>query len=961
MPRSPLIGRVDELAAISSAWMSTNHAAPPASAQAVTVVLITGEAGSGKSRLVAEVLERLRPAPGIVLAGAARTYGPAPHDWLASVLAGRELDDLPVPASVLGWLTQRADEPTIQRAEQPPKGPPAVQPVRRGARLAPAAMLRAATDIVRALLRGQRGVLVVEDLHDLDPASLTLVAELATTTIAGDGATQPSMLLVTSRSLHDAAFPPVAARTFRRLAGTANVVRAHLSPFTARETADLVEACCGALPAPETVRAVHARTGGNPFWLTELIAAGLGADGAKGLATGPLPPHLAALLVERLGGEPPLVGRVARVAALVCDPAERDQVHSDHLYAVCGDDVEAALRRLVDLGMLVVAPDGPLRFRTPLVREAVAGTALPGERLAIHRRSRAFAAELSDDGALARHAAALGRHAEAGAAALRVIRKNTGRPEATLAAVVVGLANSENPNPFLRTGASAALAAGQFVRAADYAAQWLDRAEDLVERADAHRQVAATRWHLGDIEGHRSHLATAAELTAQAVPAQAVAAPGGEGARARQLAAEAETLLRTAAPVAVVAAAEAALEAAVGAGEPAAETSAMVTLGAALGRSGQHDRGAALLRAARLRAQERRELVTLGRALNNLVAVCLPRAGLSAGWRLFDEAMETAARFGLEFNAGKTTGLGYEHALRAGDLNRAESLVWARLPIETDPLERVLFTSAAGLLAVEHGDDTLAARMLARANAEVADIGQHWAVRVAALLAVAVASRGDDPAEATRAFSEYVQRLPVEHHHARPQRLAEAARWALRGGAPAEAVDALLKAVLDDRALGEHRRAGAQLRLMLAAAAGQDAVAAGLAAEAFDGPTQVAWHDAEVHAALARALLRLGRAGSAREHAERAAELLHRWPGWRRDEVDTLLRGVRAGGDLTAREIEVLGCLAAGMSNQQVARSLGISIRTVTVHVSNLLRKTGAASRTEAALWAVRHRLARLR
>jgi DNA-binding NarL/FixJ family response regulator len=54
----------------------------------------------------------------------------------------------------------------------------------------------------------------------------------------------------------------------------------------------------------------------------------------------------------------------------------------------------------------------------------------------------------------------------------------------------------------------------------------------------------------------------------------------------------------------------------------------------------------------------------------------------------------------------------------------------------------------------------------------------------------------------------------------------------------------------------------------------------------------------------------------------------------------------------------VLSCLAIGMSNKQVARSLGISIRTVTVHVSNLLRKTGSASRTEAALWAVRHQLA---
>jgi DNA-binding NarL/FixJ family response regulator len=60
---------------------------------------------------------------------------------------------------------------------------------------------------------------------------------------------------------------------------------------------------------------------------------------------------------------------------------------------------------------------------------------------------------------------------------------------------------------------------------------------------------------------------------------------------------------------------------------------------------------------------------------------------------------------------------------------------------------------------------------------------------------------------------------------------------------------------------------------------------------------------------------------------------------------------------LTAREVEVLSCLAAGMSNKQVARSLGISIRTVTVHVSNLLRKTRSSSRTEAAMWAVRHQL----
>src|SRR5207248_11032089 len=62
-----------------------------------------------------------------------------------------------------------------------------------------------------------------------------------------------------------------------------------------------------------------------------------------------------------------------------------------------------------------------------------------------------------------------------------------------------------------------------------------------------------------------------------------------------------------------------------------------------------------------------------------------------------------------------------------------------------------------------------------------------------------------------------------------------------------------------------------------------------------------------------------------------------------------------APAELTAREVQVLRCLASGMSNKQVARTLSISIRTVGVHVSNLLRKTRSASRTEAALWAVRH------
>ena len=62
-------------------------------------------------------------------------------------------------------------------------------------------------------------------------------------------------------------------------------------------------------------------------------------------------------------------------------------------------------------------------------------------------------------------------------------------------------------------------------------------------------------------------------------------------------------------------------------------------------------------------------------------------------------------------------------------------------------------------------------------------------------------------------------------------------------------------------------------------------------------------------------------------------------------------RAVRGGplGILTSRELEVLTCLAAGLSNKEIAAELFISGKTVSVHVSNILAKLGAASRTEAA------------
>jgi DNA-binding NarL/FixJ family response regulator len=69
----------------------------------------------------------------------------------------------------------------------------------------------------------------------------------------------------------------------------------------------------------------------------------------------------------------------------------------------------------------------------------------------------------------------------------------------------------------------------------------------------------------------------------------------------------------------------------------------------------------------------------------------------------------------------------------------------------------------------------------------------------------------------------------------------------------------------------------------------------------------------------------------------------------RRDEVPTEA--------LTPREIEVLQLLARGAANKEIAADLSITERTARTHVSNILGKLGLASRTQAALWAVEHKM----
>ncbi|WP_127553494.1 LuxR family transcriptional regulator [Actinoplanes sp. OR16] len=246
-----LVGRAAALDDLHNACARVREGREPVS------VLVTGDQGTGKSSLVAEFLRTQEPIP--VLSGAARVHSPAPYDWLAAVLADRDIRDIGVPGDALAWLKQDPDVPRE--------------------RYTPDALLRLAVTAVRALVGGRPAVLVVEDLHALDPASLNLIAELAS-----PGAALPALLLVTSRPPEAAVSPDLTSRTMARLAGGHGAVRRHLGALRQAEVGKILEMAYGEPPVPELIAAVWRRTEGNPYRVRELIAVE-GADGPEALMT----------------------------------------------------------------------------------------------------------------------------------------------------------------------------------------------------------------------------------------------------------------------------------------------------------------------------------------------------------------------------------------------------------------------------------------------------------------------------------------------------------------------------------------------------------------------------------------------------------------------------------------------------------------------------------------------------
>ena len=280
-------------------------------------------------------------------------------------------------------------------------------------------------------------------------------------------------------------------------------------------------------------------------------------------------------------------------------------------------------------------------------------------------------------------------------------------------------------------------------------------------------------------------------------------------------------------------------------------------------------------------------------------------------------------------------------AFRTGLWERGWDHVVGHVEVEPERAERVALHAKAALLAWHRGDDAAARDHGTRALRTSVAVDVVWVRLYAHLGGVVAAAAGAGSLAA--ALRAYARAVPRADHARRPGRAWEAAQVALDAGADVGLVDDLLDAT---GALPLLRPAPAHLAaLVLADRRGEvtDAVV-GAVTEA-----DLEWLGAvdEARALRVRAAhrARTGRRTAAAVDLARARAALRSWPGRLLDAVEAA--ALAAAPPVTPGQARVLDLLVEGMSNEAVARELGLSTRTVAVHVSRLLRATGATSRTE--------------
>ncbi|MFI5966833.1 ATP-binding protein [Streptomyces asoensis] len=980
---TPFIGREEELARLSGVLERARGGEARA-------VLIAGDAGVGKTRVLDEIAARAARSGTTVLTGHCVDLGDVglpylPFTEILGRLAADErftavLDAHPLVGRLIGTGTDAVPAPG---AAGTPSGGEGRLRLFEGM----AALLADLSDVTPLLL-------VLEDLHWADQSSRDLLRFLLSRGFlqrpAGGGAGHRPAVLASYRAddLHRRhPLRPLLAELVRLPA----VDRLELRPLADAEVTRLLRALEDR-PLPDaTVHRIVERAEGNAFYAEELLA-------ATGSGTGGVPSGLADLLLIRVEQLPETAQQVLRTAAVAGRRVDHDLLRD--AVGLPEDELEAALREAVGRQLLVAGADGGYAFRHALAREAVYADLLPGERSRLHG---AFAALLAARGRRGETAAERAHHyrashdlGEALAASLEAAdhAQRVGAPaeelrhlEAVLdlweSVPATALARDGSPDRvtlMLRASAAAAHA-GEAHRAVSLTRAALAGVGQDTDPELAARVRYTLAGNLMDVDSLTAAFAYSSEALAM-IPAEPPSPTWVWAAATHVLAArqvgDFATALREA---------RRALRAAERLDLTDARADLLISLANVEGGGRGSEEGRARLKEARELARRGGNAPVEMRALFSLAMGAYEAGELEECLPWLAEGLDRARRAGL-LSSPYPTEMRYLQLLVLYTLGRwDECLRTAAADQPVQPASGGYAVGPALYVGLARGET----RVVERARALLEGRFDWMATLVAGItLTDAAVWSGDAEAAVARlrssveALTDDAGTLPdatVRLTALALAAVADAAEGARRAGD--EATAGRWSAVATD--LLEPARA-ATLRGAAGVPQGPEGHAWLARAEAEGkwatvGPDPAAWERtvtafgygdayelARCRLRYAHALLAADRredaaaqARAARETAVRlgAVPLLERTDALiRRGRLADPAPAGRAGAAaLTAREQDVLRLLALGRSNRQIGEELFISGKTASVHVSNILAKLGAASRTEAAAMAHRDHL----
>jgi DNA-binding NarL/FixJ family response regulator len=939
------------------------------------VLLVSGDAGVGKTRLLSELSAEAAGQGFTVLSGrCAELADTVPYLPLADALRGaagggaadgslqEALSARPVLARLL---------PDREITRQPGDLPGMAQQQLFGAVLGMLTELAAASPVL----------LVLEDLHWADRSTRDLVTFLSRML-----RNERIALVLSYRTddLHRAHPLRAVVAELKRLPSVTAIEVGPLGPAAMAQ--HLIRLAHGALDAA-TIDRVIRRAEGNAYFAEELLA--------TSSAGNDLPAGLAELLLARTVDLSAPAQQVLRAAAVAGRRVDDELVMLSA--GLTTAEYETAVRESVARQLLV--PDGSngLAFRHALLREAIYNDLLPGERTRLHAR---LAELLSDESRLAEVAGSaaelalhcLASHDIPGAFAASVL---AGREAERLAAPAEAHRHFDQALPLWERVAEpeklsgmsrgklafkSALSAadgGEVGQAVKQLRRLIRPLEDAAE-PDLRllcRVKERLSYFLLDIDEDAEALTIASEAV-DVLPAEP---PTWE--RARALATHARTMLNNASIEPAKARAEEAAEAASAAGAPWVQADALATLSVFSERTGQIAEAMATgSKAVELAASSDMEGVEL-RARTLLARVQLESGDLAAASETAHLGVHLAERTGLSM-APFGLDLQYLHYLAHysdGDWDHAQQIA-DRFAVRVAGVAEARLSAMALFIDVARGSMRVAERRTWLEPYLTVDLLAAYIAM--GLLAEDAYWAGDLPG-AVEAVWATIRAAMTWSDGFGPQvirpaavglgALADQARHARAAGHPGQAeafaadatklVEAARTGAASKPAIGLDARGWlARAEAEWRRAAGDNDPAHWQAVIDTFGPDFV-YETARSRWRLAEALAEAGQRDEAQEQWLQAADAADRLGASRlRDALADLGRRARLGRGpasaavgasplsvLTSRELEVLSLVAAGHSNREIGAELFIASKTVSVHVSNILAKLGAASRTEAA------------